>query len=74
METAAQAPTVQPDNGLSEQVFLAVGLRIARYGTKKKFSMRTQMRRFREMYGCNPVVVQAVWYDSQSTRARENEA
>lgn len=45
-----------------EDVFLAVGLHIAGFGPKK-FARRTQLRRFKDVYGVLPVVVQAIWYD-----------
>lgn len=53
------------DVELSENRFLAIGLHIAGFGPKK-LSKRTQLRRFREIYGCDPVVVKKVWYDVQA--------
>lgn len=53
----------QPTNTrLPEEHFLALGLRIAGY-TLRPLSMRTQLRRFREMFGCHPKVVRELWYD-----------
>lgn len=47
---------------VKESILLAVGLHIAGYGSKK-LAMRTQIRRFREMYGCLPIVVQHIWHE-----------
>ena len=55
-------PEPPHDNRQDPSFFLQEGLRVAGYGPRP-MSMRTQMRRFREMYGCDPVVVQVVWYD-----------
>lgn len=41
---------------------LSLGLQLAGYG-QPAMSIRTQIRRFREMYGCDPIVVQAIWED-----------
>lgn len=54
----------RPSRRLNESVFLAVGLRIAGFGPKK-LAMRTQLSRFKSMYGCLPVVAQHIWYDLQ---------
>lgn len=51
------------ENGrLSATVFLSVGLHIAGFGPKK-LAMRTQLRRFWGMFGCDPKVIQHIWYD-----------
>ena len=62
-QAVADAEQAGPEETrLSVDVFLAVGLHVAGYGPKK-LSLRTQVRRFREMYGCHPTVVREVWYD-----------
>lgn len=51
-------------NRLTEDELLSIGLSIAGFGSKK-LSRRTQERRFKEMFGCSPIVVQHIWYDLQ---------
>ena len=45
-----------------EMAFLAIGLNIAGF-KPQKLSMRTQERRFKEMFGCRPVVSRLIWID-----------
>lgn len=49
--------------------FLVKGLEIAGYGPQQ-LARRTQLRRFREMYGVSPVVVRQVWNDIQALDAK----
>ena len=58
---AMEQPTI--DIPLNDNNFLAVGLRVAGYKPRKKFSYRTQIRRFREAYGISPKVARAIWCD-----------
>ena len=48
------------------ELFLAAGLHLAGF-SRKILSRRTQLRRFRELYGCDPQVVRAVWKDLRPT-------
>lgn len=59
------SPSNKPNNGgvvLNDTQILAVGLHIAGFGPKK-LSRRTQERRFKEAYGCLPIVVGYIWRD-----------
>lgn len=61
MENQQEQPEDEA-NWLHPNHFLATGLRIAGF-RQKRLAMRTQLRRFRAMYGCDPKVVRVVWYD-----------
>lgn len=47
---------------MDEDELFAIGLQVAGFGPKK-LARRTQLRRYREMYGCNPCVVKELWRD-----------
>lgn len=46
----------------NDTYYLMKGLGIAGY-TSERLAMRTQLRRFREMFGCSPTVVRHLWND-----------
>ena len=56
------AANQQPNQFLTEDVFVVIGLRIAGYAPRP-MSPRTQRQRFCKMFGVLPDVVQRVWYD-----------
>lgn len=51
-------------NSNKEALVLAKGLAVAGYG-EKKLALRTQHMRFKQMYGCLPIVVEHIWHDLQ---------
>ena len=58
-------PVQEEESNFTVDVFLSIGLHVAGFRIQQ-LSRRTQTRRFKDMYGCSPVVVKHVWDDLKS--------